>query len=67
MVDNLVVRARGLECGGREFDSQGWHLKPETKLLGGMGVMVKVKIIASNLVISDCASDPHYKNRNNNK
>ena len=28
----IVVRARGLEYGGREFESQSLHLKPETKL-----------------------------------
>ena len=29
---SLVVRACGLEYGGREFESQSLHLKPETKL-----------------------------------
>ena len=28
----LVVRARGLEYGGREFKSRSLHLKPETEL-----------------------------------
>ena len=32
MVHSLVVRARGLEYGGREFESRSLHLKPETKL-----------------------------------
>ena len=32
VVPNLVVRARGLVYGGREFKSRGLHLKPETKL-----------------------------------
>ena len=32
MVYNIVVRARGLEYGGREFESRSLHLKPETKL-----------------------------------
>ena len=32
MVYSLVVRARGLEYGGREFESRNLHLKPETKL-----------------------------------
>ena len=32
MVYSLVVGARGLECGGREFESRSLHLKPETKL-----------------------------------
>ena len=32
MVNSLVVRARGLEYGGREFESRSLHLKPETKL-----------------------------------
>ena len=32
MVYSLVVRARGLEYGGREFKSQSLHLKPETEL-----------------------------------
>ena len=32
MVYSLVVRAHGLEYGGREFESRSLHLKPETKL-----------------------------------
>ena len=28
---SLVVRARGLEYGGREFESRSLHLNPETK------------------------------------
>ena len=32
MVYSLVVRARGLEHGGREFKSRSLHLKPETEL-----------------------------------
>ena len=32
MVYSLVVRARGLEYGGREFKSRSLHLKPETEL-----------------------------------
>ena len=32
MVYSLVVRARGLEYGGREFESRSLHLKPETEL-----------------------------------
>ena len=32
MVYSLVVRARVLEYGGREFESRSLHLKPETKL-----------------------------------
>ena len=32
MVYSLVVRACGLEYGGREFESRSLHLKPETKL-----------------------------------
>ena len=32
MVYSLVVRARGLEYGGREFETRSLHLKPETKL-----------------------------------
>ena len=32
MVYSLVVRARGLEYGGRELESRSLHLKPETKL-----------------------------------
>ena len=32
MVYSLVVRARGLEYGGREVESRSLHLKPETKL-----------------------------------
>ena len=31
MVYSLVVRARVLEYGGREFKSQSLHLKPEIK------------------------------------
>ena len=32
MVNSLVIRARGPEYGGREFESRSLHLKPETKL-----------------------------------
>ena len=32
MVYSLVVRVRGLEYGGRGFESRHLHLKPETKL-----------------------------------
>ena len=32
MVYSLVVRARGLEYGGRELESRSLHLKQETKL-----------------------------------
>ena len=32
MVYSLVVRARGLEYGGREFESRSLHSKPETNL-----------------------------------
>ena len=32
MVYSLVVRACGLEYGGREFESRSLHLKSETKL-----------------------------------
>ena len=32
MVYSLVVRACGLEYGGREFKSRSLHLKPETEL-----------------------------------
>ena len=32
MVYSLVVRASGLEYGGREFKSRSLHLKPETEL-----------------------------------
>ena len=32
MVYSLVVRARGLKHGGREFKARSLHLKPETKL-----------------------------------
>ena len=32
MVHSLVVRARGLKYGGREFESRSLHWKPETKL-----------------------------------
>ena len=31
-VHSLVVRARGLEHGSREFESRSLHLKPETEL-----------------------------------
>ena len=37
MVYSLVVRACGLEYGGREFESRSLHLKPETKLLEERG------------------------------
>ena len=36
-VYSLVVRARGLAYGGREFESRSLLLKPETKLLWGKG------------------------------
>ena len=32
MLYSLVVRALGLEYGGRELESRSLHLKPETKL-----------------------------------
>ena len=54
-----LVRARGLEYGGREVESQTFDLKSETELC--KGVLLRAKIIASNLVISDCASDPRFK------
>ena len=57
MVYSLVVRALGLEYGGREFESRSLHLRPETKL---REERVRAKI-ASNLVISDCVSDSRYK------
>ena len=38
MVYRLVVRARGLEYGGREFESRSLHLKPETKLCEERGL-----------------------------
>ena len=37
MVYSLVVRAVGLEYGGREFKSRSLHLKPETKTSWGKG------------------------------
>ena len=37
-VHSLVVRARGLEYGGREFESRSLHLKPETKLCEERGL-----------------------------
>ena len=38
MVYSLVVRACGLEYGGREFKSRSLHLKPETKLCEERGL-----------------------------
>ena len=38
MVYSLGVRARGLEYGGREFESRSLHLKPETKLCEERGL-----------------------------
>ena len=32
MVYSLVVRALGLEYGGRELESRSLHMKPETRL-----------------------------------
>ena len=57
MVYSLVVRALGLEYGGREFEFRSLHLDPETKLREEKGVMLRAK----NLVISDCASNSRYK------
>ena len=34
MVHSLVVRAHGLEYGGREFEFRNRHLQPEIKLRG---------------------------------
>ena len=49
MVYSLVVRASGLEFGGRQFESRSLHLKPETKLreergLSGCGKGLKTMI-----------------------
>ena len=43
MVYSLVLRARGLEYGGREFESRSLHLKPETKLREGKGGFLVVE------------------------
>ena len=59
MVYSRVVRAHGLEYGGREFESRSLHLKPEIKLREERKLCYGK--IASNLVISDCASDSRYK------
>ena len=40
MVYNLVVRARGLEYCGREFESRSLHMKPEAKLFEERGLLV---------------------------
>ena len=57
MVYSRVVRARSLEYGGCEFESR--RLQPETELREDRELSFGQ--IASNLVISDCASDPRYK------
>ena len=54
MVYSLVVRARGLECGSREFKSLSLHLKPETKLREERG-------------LSGCRKDIHTDSRNLSK
>ena len=56
---NIVFRARGLEFGGRGFESWSLHLKPETKLHEERELCYGK--LSSNLVISDCASDSRYK------
>ena len=38
MVHSLVVRARGIEYGGCDFESRSLHLKPETKLCEERGL-----------------------------
>ena len=55
MVYSLVVRACGLEYGGREFESRSLHLKPETKLreergLSGCGKGLKTVPLAQALL-----------------
>ena len=55
MVYSLVVRACGLEYGGREFESRSLHLKPETKLreergLSGCRKGLKTVLLAQALL-----------------
>ena len=55
MVNSLVVRARGLEYGGGEFESRSLHLKPEPKLreekgLSGCGKGLKTVPLAQALL-----------------
>ena len=45
MVYSLVVRARGLEYGVREFESRSLHLKPETKLRRKGGFLVVERVL----------------------
>ena len=45
MVYSLVVRARGLEYGGREFKSRSLHLKPETELCEERGLSGCIKCL----------------------
>ena len=57
MVYSLVVRARGLEYGGREFESRSLHLKPETKLrlergLSGCRKGLKTVLLAHCLALN---------------
>ena len=45
MVYSLAVRARGLEYGGREFESWSLHLRPETKLREKGGFLVVERVL----------------------
>ena len=70
MVYSLVVRARGLEYGGREFESQSLHLKPETKLreergLSGCRKSLKTVPLAQALLSLKTCTDSYVAFYNN--
>ena len=45
MVYSLVVRAHGLEYGGRKIKSRSLNLKPETKLREEGGFLVVERVL----------------------
>ena len=63
---SLVVRARGLEYGGRELESRRLHWKPETKLreergLSGCRKGLKTVPLAQALLSLKPAQTTFYK------
>ena len=59
MVYTLVVRARGLEYGGREFESRRLHCKPETKLREERGLSGCRKGLKTSTAGTGIALNPH--------
>ena len=64
MVYSLVVRAHGLEYGGREFESRSLHLKPETKLREERGLSGCRKGLKTVPLAQALLSLKTYKNNN---